>query len=578
MHKSQGFGSAGVRGDFKNYFYPLDGSNYPSNLFEGLDLSWNRIDGSVKISQLLKDAEENFDPVHPSAIVPGLIEAYKIVQQIDNNFWREIKSREIVSVIKSCLGLWIEAVTNQATITPGDTLNIQTGIVNRSETNVELLNILYPFEINSSAKSKLGYNIFTENTLTASVPKDMNYTQPYWLTRHHNSGMYEFDNPESTGLPELHPQMMVTFVTKILGEQIEFDTPLFYRYTDPVDGEVYHPLEIIPPVTISFDNDMILFKDLDKKRTTVTIKAQTDMDEGKLLLNAENGWQLNPDSFEFSPMKKGEVQSFAFELNPSENSSVSELKASALLDDRSYNKSFIQIDYKHIPEQVYFPEAVSKLVYVDIGKSAVKKIGYLVGSGDKIPEILTQLGFDITLLNGHTIMNGELSGFDAIITGIRAYNTVSNISVYNEKLKEYVFKGGTLINQYNTTSDLSTEPGIYPLTISRDRVTEEDSPVKILDPKNRLINYPNKISLNDFDGWVQERGLYFPGEWDNKYQPILEMNDTGEKPLQGALLYATYGKGTYIYTGLSFFRQLPAGIPGAIRLFVNLISAGSHGS
>jgi LmbE family N-acetylglucosaminyl deacetylase len=578
MHKSQGFGASARRGDYVNYFYSLDKSNYPGKVFDGIDLSWKRINGSDQISALLSKAEKDFDPENPSSIVPDLVRAYKLIQNINDEYWKEIKSKEIKAVIKSCLGLWVEAVTEQKTVVPGDTLRINTDVVNRSGTDVNLDKISFPFTVSTNLQTDLKNNNLVENSAVVTVPTGCDYTQPYWLAKNHGYGTYEVSDPKLLGLAEAPPQITVEFSFEISGEVFSYSTPVFYNYTDPVDGEIYQPVEVVPPVTIQFEQPLFLFKDFDQKKIAVTITAQQDIPKGSLIVKAENDWIVKPASFEFSYMKKGEVQSFTVNLNPSGSSTISNLKADVVLNGKDYNNSMIKIDYKHIPEQVYLPEANAKLVYVDIGKTRVVNIGYLPGSGDKIPNILLQLGYNVTLLDDHSVMNGNLSQFDVVIVGIRAFNTVDKIPVYNEKLNQYVNDGGTLVEQYNTTGDLIMEPGVYPLTISRDRVTEEDSPVKILDENNSLMNYPNKITLKDFDGWIQERGLYFPNQWDERYQPLLEMNDANQTPVKGSLLYTTYGKGSFIYTGLSFFRELPAGVPGAIRLFVNLVSAGNHGS
>ncbi len=578
MHKSQGFGASARRGDYENYFYSLDGTSYPKNMFDGIDFGWNRITGSEQISELLHKADKEFDPQNPSEIVPDLVEAYKLVQNINDGYWKEIKSKEIKDVIKSCLGLWIEVVTDQKTVVPGDTLKITANIVNRSDVEVKLDKISFPFSAATNSNTELKNNNLFVNSEVVNIPENFNYTEPYWLVEDHGYGTYKVSDPKLRGLAEAPPQIKVDFSVEIFGEVFDYSTSVFYNYTDPVDGEIYQPVEVVPPVTIQFEQPMLLFKDLNNKEITVSITAQTDIPRGEITFETENGWKITPTMFEIPSLKKGDVSSFTVGLNPSESSSISNLKAKVKLDGKEFNNSMVRINYKHIPEQVYFPEAHAKLVYVDIGNSKVANIGYLPGSGDKIPEILSQLGFNVSILDNYTIMNGNLSEFDAVIVGIRAFNTIEKIPVYNEKLNQYVKDGGTLVEQYNTTGDLIIEPGIYPLTISRDRVTEEDSPVKILDEKNPVMNYPNKITLKDFEGWIQERGLYFPNEWDERYQPLLEMNDTNQTPVKGSLLYTTYGKGTFIYTGLSFFRELPEGVPGAIRLFVNLISAGNHGS
>jgi hypothetical protein len=248
------------------------------------------------------------------------------------------------------------------------------------------------------------------------------------------------------------------------------------------------------------------------------------------------------------------------------------------IDDKTYSKSSITIKYDHIPEKTVFLNSSAKLVRLNIGERLVKNIGYIMGSGDKVPDYLRELGFNVEIINGEQLSKNHLSKYDVIIAGIRAYNTLEGINALQDIILEYVKEGGTYIVQYNTLGKRYAEPGPYELKISIDRVAEEDAVVTFINSDHQLLNYPNKINQNDFDDWIQERGLYFAGEWDDNFEPILEMNDKGESPKRGSLLYAKYGNGVFIYTGLSFFRELPAGVPGAYKLFVNLISAGTYGN
>ena len=239
-----------------------------------------------------------------------------------------------------------------------------------------------------------------------------------------------------------------------------------------------------------------------------------------------------------------------------------------------FDKELIEINYSHIPEQKVLLSGGSKIVHIDIQKKG-DKIGYIMGAGDSVPESLKQIGYEVELIAPAAISAETLNKYDAVVVGIRAFNVIPELTYKNQLLFDYVKNGGNLIVQYNTSRDVLTkEVAPYELQLSRDRVTEENSPVKFIDPNHPVLNYPNKITQKDFEGWVQERGLYFPDKWSKEFEPILSMNDKGESPMKGSLLVAKYGKGYYVYTGLSFFRELPEGVSGAYRLMANLLSLG----
>jgi len=339
---------------------------------------------------------------------------------------------------------------------------------------------------------------------------------------------------------------------------------------------VYSPVAISPPVTVNFESDLYLFPSSNKRELRVTLRNHKDNTSGIVKLNAPGSWKIEPSEIDFDFENRNEEKQFSFYIFPPDKESRDEITAELVIDDKKYSKSFISISYDHLPLQTVFPIAKVNFVRLDIDEKVVNKIGYLHGSGDKIPYYLHELGFDVKILTDGDLSNGNLSQYDVIISGIRAYNTNKRMDIYQEKILEYVNNGGTYIVQYNTLGKRYANPGPYGLKISRDRVTEEDAAVKILNPDHQLMNFPNKITNKDFAGWIQERGLYFPNEWDDEYEALFEMNDFSESPKLGALLYAEYGDGIFIYTGLSFFRELPAGVPGAYRLFVNLISAGKN--
>ncbi|MCH7965667.1 MAG: PIG-L family deacetylase [Bacteroidetes bacterium] len=577
MHKSQGFGDSGWRGNYLNYFIYMDGDFATNDLFSGIDITWNRVKNSDEVSSLLNETYETFDAENPSRIIPLLLKAYNKVNNLSDEFWPQIKGREILKLIRACAGIWIEAVTEERILTPGSKFFVKAGVVNRSDLPFKLEGIHITHQVADSLMDKiLMKGDFTEVEKEIHLPESIDITQPYWLENERKGAIYNVADQSLIGIPAKRPPLLAHFRLSFNETKLVFSTPLLYRETDPTRGEVYSPVAIAPPVTVNFESDLYLFPSNNKRELRVTLRNHKDNISGIVRLNAPGNWKIEPSKIDFDFENRNEEEQFSFYIFPPDKESHDEITAELVIDDKKYSKSFVSIIYDHLPLQTVFPNAKVNFVRFDIGEKVVNKIGYLHGSGDKIPHYLRELGFDIIILTDDDLSNGNLSQYDVIISGIRAYNTNKRMEVYQHKILEYVNNGGTYIVQYNTLGKRYANPGPYELKISRDRVTEEDAVVIILNPDHPLINFPNKITNKDFDGWIQERGLYFPNEWDDEYEPLLEMNDFSESPKLGSLLYAEYGDGIFIYTGLSFFRELPAGVPGAYRLFINLISAGKN--
>ncbi|HKK89110.1 MAG TPA: hypothetical protein VJ917_09685, partial [Saprospiraceae bacterium] len=297
--------------------------------------------------------------------------------------------------------------------------------------------------------------------------------------------------------------------------------------------------------------------------------------KGTLSIRGPKGFAIEPSQVDVDLEKAGEEMDIPLVIVPSGQASQGDMKARFEgTNGQTMNQSLIQIAYDHIPDQIYLPEAACRVVNIDL-KKAGEKIGYIEGAGDVIPEVLSSIGYNVQILGEGDLKSMDLQAFDAIILGIRALNTQNRIDYMMPLLLDYCENGGTLVLQYNTSYRMKTSNfAPYPLQLSRDRVTQEDAPVEFLLPEHPVLNRPNKLTKADFDGWVQERGLYFPDEWDDQYEAILRWNDTGESPKDGSLLIADYGQGHYIYTGISLFRELPAGVPGAYRLLANIVSYG----
>jgi LmbE family N-acetylglucosaminyl deacetylase len=577
MHKSQGFGFEAWRGNRFNYFLFMDGDEAVNNLFDDIETSWDRIDGTEDIKIVLNSAEKYFDEENPALNIPKLLRAYNLMNKRDEDYWLKIKKQELVDLIKSCAGFWVEAIVDEKVYAPGDKVKISTAIVNRSGLNFLLEGVHITYQsIDSLLNEQLEKGEIISLDKEIQIPENIQITQPHWLAEKNSGDIFTIENQLMRDLPVSAPPLMAHFRVSLDGKKFVFTTPVLCRERVPTKGEVYYPVSIAPPITVNFESSLYLFPSNEKREVRLIIKNLIANSNGELTLNAQDGWKIEPAEFDFKLVMKNEEKQFIINVTPPAGIDEAVLEAVLTVDNKTYRNSFVTIDYAHIPLQTVFPQAKAKLVRLNDVQKIVNKIGYIEGSGDKIPNYLKELGFEVDYLTDEDLSNGKLSNFDVIIAGIRTYNTNKRINIYQDKLMEYVHNGGTYIVQYNTLGKSYAEPGPYEFKISRERVTEEDAKVKLLNPSHLLLNFPNSITEKDFEGWIQERGLYFPDEWDDKYEPILEMNDLGESPKQGSLLYAEYGEGVFIYTGLSFFRELPAGVPGAYNLFINLISAGKN--
>ena len=576
MHKSQGFGSTGSRGSETEYLELLKGSK-PSdnNLFDGINTTWSRLEGGKEIGAILNPLEANFNFKNPSEMLPQLLKAYPLVSNLKDSHWRKIKLKQLKQLILDCGGIFIEAVSEANSINPNENFKVTVEAVNRGNADVVLQSVknsegkmlwnesaVLPF--NEDKKLEITVNSGTHN------PK---YSSPYWLNEKGSVGMYAA--PEALiGLPETPTLEQLTFELQFGNATIPFTKDIIYKFNDPVKGEVYRPLEFLPEVTASIPEKVLIFANDEAETVSVIVRAGKDSISGTISLQHPEGWQVAPSQQTFQLDRNGETKTFNFTVTPPSGQSEGFLKPIVNAEGRIFDRELVTIDYEHIPYQSVLLPSEAKVAKIDIQKKG-QNIGYINGAGDAIPESLKQIGYSVTTIDPSNISAENLQNFDAIVVGIRAYNTVPELTFAQPALNKYVENGGTLIVQYNTSRGLVTENlAPYELKLSRDRVTDEFSEVKILAPENPVLNTPNKITQTDFEGWVQERGLYFPDEWAKEFTPILGMRDKGEKMTKGSLLVAKYGKGYYIYTGLSFFRELPAGVPGAYRLFANMLSIG----
>jgi LmbE family N-acetylglucosaminyl deacetylase len=568
-HKSQGFGSAKQRGESYEYFKTILGDAPQNDLMDGVNTTWKRVKDGDAVEATLGVIAKSFNAENPEKSVPALIQMLSKVEKISDAYWREQKVKDLSNFIAACSGLWFEAYATEPTYALGDKINIRAQAINRFSNRVKINSITS--EDNTVA---LDSKVLPENELQsfdAGITASR-LTQPYWLAQPHPIGIYTLPDNTLAGNPENPDLPKVTFQFIIEGKPVNIDRRLIYKFVDPVRGEVYQPIEITPPVTANIEGKDYVFSAQQPQTVLANLKSFTKA-SGSISLKQIAGWKISPEKIDFTDKDKNDEWSVAFTITPTDaKPKTAELEAVVNANGKPFSLSLRRIRYDHVPAITLFPPAQTKLVYLDL-KTAGKKIGYIAGAGDQMPEALRQVGYDVHMLSENEVMNGDLSVYDAIVTGVRAYNVSERLVYEQPKLLEYVKNGGNLVVQYNNNNGIVVKQiGPYPFTVVNRRVTDENATVTVLDQQNPVLSYPNKITNDDFSGWIQERGLYFVTNIDPQYKAIFQMNDKGEEPLNGSLIVGDYGKGRFLYTSLAFFRELPAGVPGAYRLFINLLS------
>ena len=575
MHKSQGFGAAGRRGTRYEYFKLVEGSPTEEDLLSGIDTTWSRVPGGHSLGMKLSAISARFDPRDPAASLPQLLEAYSEMKNLEQEGWIKVKQKELLGLIQACAGLWMEAISTDFSAAPGDSVTVNTTVVSRSDLPFRLKSVSFQ-DLGSLSVEDVVLENNTPYTIESSIgiPPGYATSQPFWLRDSPEKALFSVSDQSLIGAAENTPSLQAKITLSGQGEELEFLVPVLYRWTDRVDGESYRLFEVRPKVTVELEGGVRIFADTTPQEVRVRVKTNSPGVDGTLRLSGDSNWKVVPNSVPFSLPEKYDEAEFSFQVTPPDGAGDAVFVAEADVGEGRFSRALVTISHPHIKRQVYFPESTIKVVKLDVERRG-DTIGYIVGSGDEVAEGLRHLGYDVTLLSDDDLESGDLGRFDAIVAGIRAYNTRERLAIVQPRLLQYVEAGGTLIVQYSVSRGLVTEDiGPYPFTIGRDRVSEEDAEVTILAPDHQLLQFPNTITQRDFDAWVQERGLYFATEWDDRYETVLASHDAQEPDTAGGLLYARFGDGVFIYSGISWFRQLPAGVPGAYRLFANLISSG----
>jgi len=576
MHKSQGFGSAPNFGVNTEYFQLLDGAGISDSIFDDVETSWKRLDPSGGLSDELGAVIDNFASAAPADSLPSLLTFRSKLIELEKSRLRDLKLGELDRIIASVLGLHVQARANSRYVSPGESMNLELRALKRAEGEVAVREWSLSFEDRKRSIGRaLDNNRIHSERISVQLPSDHPISQPYWLRSEGTIGMFEVVDQLKIGRPENEAAVFVAVVFDIEGQEITYEIPVVRVTVSPVHGEVVQPVVVSPSIAVSLDRSVQLFPNFEAKEVEVTVTSREGNGSGAVRLELPEGWSARPEKITLRFDSTG-PQRVSFQVIPPSAPSQGKLSAVVEVGGRRYSRGRSAIDYDHFPEQTLFPVATAKIATDSIRRLG-ERIGYLEGAGDSIPESLQEIGYEVERLNIDELDSEGLSNFDAVVVGIRAFNTIQTIEHGLPTLWSYAESGGVVIVQYNTNRSLKADAlAPYSLTLSRDRITDETAPVSILKSDHPALSVPNKIGLADFDGWTQERGLYFPRQWSDKFEALIESSDSGERPLKGGLLVAEYGEGYFVYTSYSWFRQLPAGVPGAYRIFANLVSLGSH--
>jgi len=597
MHRSQGFGSAKQRGEMLEHFKPLKGDTTAlKSLFDGIDLAQSKSPIAAKRRQLILAASKDYRAKKIAACTQKLLQALKLQEQFREEDY-DYTYQRIKETILRVNGIYLEANSEQTAIfSAGDSIKIKVNGINRSQTRVVLHQIQLKYigsdqscqanKQTETIESTLIENKPFSQVLLSEVCSEASASSMYWLNQNIEDNKFVVQATEIGNAYGLMSGYQVQFVLSILNQKIDFLVPVMHKFTNPEKGEIHRNLIITPPAMVNVLSNALVCNDTLPRTIKVAIKAGKNKVSGVLRIKQEDTWKIwannaiKLDAFTqeipFSLEKKFEEKDISLSVQAPVGSNTSALQFELVIDGKTYNQGYKEISYDHIPTQVLFPTAGLKLVKLE-AKRKVKKIGYIPGAGDEIPIGLNQMGYEVINISDEQISLGNLNEFETIITGVRAYNTNEKLSIHKSKLMDYVSNGGNLIVQYNTNSfagPFKGDIGPYPFKISRERITDEKAKVIFENPTHPVLNHPNTISESDFENWVQERSIYQASDIDPKYDNIFSMADPNAKSSSGSLIVGKYGKGHFIYTGLVFFRELPAGVPGAYRLLVNLIELG----
>ena len=579
MHKTQGFdnfrGFGGGSGPRTESFQLLAGDPSTNDIMDGVDTTWNRVPGGAEITKQADAIIAQFNPQDVSASVPALLKLCALVAGLpQKDSVVEEKSKQLDHILQSCLGLEVETTIAHSEVVPGEEMQLHHAAVIHSSVPVRWIAVRYPDRERNLKKTKLRENSPSDFDFKETLPRDCLLTQPYWLREERTPGMFIVNDPSLIGRPENPPAFPIEEVFEVDGQTLVIPDEPVQILTNATGAEIHRKLEVIPPVSLKFSSSVALFTPGKSAPISLELTVARAGLSGTVKLDMPEGWEVSPAYVPFSLDTIGDHQTFTFTATAPKKSSNAKIVACAEIGGVRYRNKREEISYPHIPRQLLQPLATLKVLSLDLAARG-HTVGYLPGAGDTVASCIKEMGYSVQELTDSDLTTNKLAAFDAVVIGVRAFNVRADLAAHLPALFAYVEAGGTVVAQYNRPDGLKTSQlAPFDLHLSGDRVTDETAPMTFLAPEHPVLNTPNKITAADFDGWIQERGIYFPNQWDGHFTPILACNDPGESPLKGSLLVAQSGKGYFVYTGLVFFRELPAGVPGAYRLFANLISLG----
>lgn len=571
-HSSQSFGTAKNRASQLEYFKPIIGDAPKSDLLDGVTTSWLRFSKSAYYQTAVNNIIKNFNYADVESSAWMLANLYDAISKAEDisPAWKTNRLELIQKLIAATSGLWLEANATHETTAVGDSMIIQTAAIIRTNVAVSLEKITWN-SIELKINQSLQKGQLWLDTISLFIADSAPITVPYWLEEKPSTGRFKVANPLLIGNPENQPAVSLIFQIELGGIVVPIPIPVFFKKINPAKGEEFAPVAIAPVLSCNLENEIYIFGDNNPKEISIKLVAYQDSVSGTLHTQLPEGWAAIPSATDFFLTNQGDEKIVVITLVPAAAESSGELKIVATVKEKTFSFQSKRIDYEHILPQVFFERSSASLVKLNLKRKS-QKIAYITGAGDKMVEVMLQLGYQVNELTESEALSTQIHNYDAVIIGVRAFNTRKELKHWMPYLLKYVEQGGNLIVQYNTSFNLVTATlGPYPFTLSRDRVTDEDAEVRITMPAHQLLQHPNVITKVDFSDWIQERGLYFPQNIDSQYQTLFSMNDTEEEPLNTAVITAEYGKGRYLYAALSFFRELPAGVPGAIKLWVNFL-------
>lgn len=579
QHKTQGFGAYSGQGSGPRWesFKLLAGEPAQSDLMDGVDLTWARITGGADVAKRIEGIIEKFSPATPEAIIPDLLSLRSRIAGLARDPVIDDKRKQLDRIIKLCLGLNFQTEVNPGEAAPGDKITLTHKVQLKGPLPIKWKSVSYPLNKHGLRVAELltaGKELTRETSQI--LPGHLPLTQPYWLRKEPATGTFQVDDTSLIGAPENPPAFPVEYNFEVSGQLLTFEDEPRQAGSDSRDPALRSSFAVIAPVALRFTSAVELFKPGQAKDIEIEVSALRPVKEGRVKVELPEKWSATPAQAEFQLTAAGEKKRIRFNITPPAAANVAAIAVSATIGGKTYNTDRFEVRYPHIPTQLLQAPARLKAVSLNLAKRG-QHIGYLMGAGDDVPDCLRQIGYEVSLINGIDLIPEKLRTFDAIVIGVRAFNVRTDLTENWKNVLNYAEQGGTVVVQYDNPNGLKLDRfAPFELKLSSDRVTDETAKMTILAPDHPVLTAPNVISETDFEAWVQERGLYFAGQWAKEFTPIFSANDSGEPPREGGLLVARTGRGYFVYTGLAFFRQLPAGVPGAYRLFANLVSLGKE--